>query len=296
VVKNAWNFIAPAWIVALAFAVPAFRGHSWCWGICGLALVLSAFCAWFFRNPARRIPADPAALVSPADGKVIAIEPIEDPWLGKGVEIRIFLNIFNVHVQRSPFTTHAKVEDTRYIAGKFLAASVPKASLENEQHWFRISSLGRKAQVKQIAGLIARRIVPWSKPGDELAPGALIGLIQFGSQVDLGVSPEAQILVKVGDKVVGGETVLARLAPKALAAPVSAEVSGGNAPQTGASAARLRGRPRKRSVEAVAAPAPRRGRPPKRSVEAVAAPAPRRGRPPKGAAKVKSAAKKRARA
>jgi len=135
---------------------------------------------------------------------------VEDAWLGKGVEIRIFLNVFNVHVQRSPFTGEALVEGTRYFAGKFLAASVPKASLENEQHWFRISAGKRKVVVKQIAGLIARRILPWARPGDALKGGQLIGLIQFGSQVDLGVTPDAQVLVKVGDHVVGGETLLAR--------------------------------------------------------------------------------------
>lgn len=213
-VKNAWNFILPAWMLAAAGAMLSLRGHLWGCALATLALIFSAFCAWFFRNPARRIPQDPDALVSPADGKVIAIEPIEDPWLGKGVEIRIFLNIFNVHVQRSPFTTAALVEGTRYFSGKFLAASVPKASLENEQHWFRLSSGKHKVVVKQIAGLIARRILPWSRPGETLVGGQLIGLIQFGSQVDLGLTRDASILAKVGDVVVGGETVLARYGKK----------------------------------------------------------------------------------
>jgi phosphatidylserine decarboxylase len=175
-----------------------------------LTIVFAGFCAYFFRSPQRSIPSDPDILVSPADGRVIAVEPVEDAWLGKGVEIRIFLNVFNVHVQRSPFTTPAQVEGTRYFAGKFLNAGVPKASVENEQHWFRLASAKRRVVVKQIAGLIARRILPWARPGDALAPGQLIGLIQFGSQVDLIVSPDAAVLVKVGDKVVGGESVLVR--------------------------------------------------------------------------------------
>lgn len=212
-VKNAWNFIALAWVFALGFGFEVFQGHLWCGPPAGLALLFSAFCAWFFRSPRRRIPSDPDALISPADGRVIAVEACEDPWLGKGVEIRIFLNVFNVHVQRSPFTTDALVEGTRYFGGKFLAASAPKASLENEQHWFRLSSGGRKVVVKQIAGLIARRILPWARPGDSLKGGQLIGLIQFGSQVDLSVTRDAEVLVSVGDKVVGGETVLARYAP-----------------------------------------------------------------------------------
>ena len=214
-VKNAWNFILPALLLAVAGAIFSFKGHLWGCVLSSLAVVFGLFCAYFFRNPERKIPSDPDVLVSPADGRVIAIEPVQDAWLGKGVEIRIFLNVFNVHVQRSPFTVASQVDGTRYFAGKFLAASVPKASLENEQHWFRLSAGRRKVVVKQIAGLIARRIIPWARPADRLAPGQLIGLIQFGSQVDLGVTPEVEILAKVGDVVVGGETVLARYKAKA---------------------------------------------------------------------------------
>ena len=212
-VKNAWNFILPAWILAACACLWAGCGHPWAWGLAGLLLTFSAFCGWFFRSPQRRIPTDPDALISPADGRVIAIEPMDDPWLGRGVEIRIFLSVFNVHVQRSPFTTPALVEGTRYFAGKFLAASVPKASLDNEQHWFRLSSGGRKVVVKQIAGLIARRIIPWVRPGEKLEGGQLIGLIQFGSQVDLLVAKGTKINARVGDTVVAGETILAAFAP-----------------------------------------------------------------------------------
>jgi phosphatidylserine decarboxylase len=209
-VKNAWNFIVPALLIGAAFGVLGMDGYPCAWAVTGLTIVFAGFCAYFFRSPQRSIPSDPDILVSPADGRVIAVEPVEDAWLGKGVEIRIFLNVFNVHVQRSPFTTPAQVEGTRYFAGKFLNAGVPKASVENEQHWFRLASAKRRVVVKQIAGLIARRILPWARPGDALAPGQLIGLIQFGSQVDLIVSPDAAVLVKVGDKVVGGESVLVR--------------------------------------------------------------------------------------
>lgn len=209
-VKSAWNFILPAWFLAALGALLAWRGQIWGCALASLALVLSAFFAWFFRDPSRQIPQDPDALVSPADGRVIAIEPIVDPWLGRGVEIRIVLSLFNVHLQRSPFTTGALVEGTRYFGGKFLAASAPKASLQNEQHWIRLSSGKRKAVVKQIAGLLTRRIIPWTRPGESLEGGQRIGLIQFGSQVDLGLSNTARILCKVGDSVVAGETVLAR--------------------------------------------------------------------------------------
>ena len=208
-VKNAWNFILPVWILA-AVCLWSAQCRSWGWACAVLLLIFSAFCAWFFRSPQRQIPSDPDILISPADGKIIAIEPMDDPWLGKGIEIRIFLNVFNVHVQRSPFSTPALVEGTRYFAGKFLAASVPKASLENEQHWFRISAGKRRVVVKQIAGLIARRIIPWARPADKLEAGQLIGLIQFGSQVDLLMPDGVRVECQVGDIVVGGESVLAR--------------------------------------------------------------------------------------
>ncbi len=213
-VKNAWNFIIPFLVLAVSFFLLGGRDGSSQLGwtvAAGLCLALVCFCAWFFRDPIRRIPSDPQLIVSPADGKVIAIEMLDDPYVGKAIEIRIFLNVFNVHVQRSPFTTAAKVEATRYFAGKFLAASVPKASLENEQHHFRmLAKGGRRAVIKQIAGLIARRILPWAKSGDVVPGGALIGLIQFGSQVDLVLPRKCKIEVSIGDKVVGGETVLGR--------------------------------------------------------------------------------------
>jgi len=121
------------------------------------------------------------------------------------------VNVFNVHVQRNPFTVPTHVEGTRYFAGKFLAASVPKASLENEQHWIRLRSVdGAQIIVKQIAGLIARRIVSWVRPEDLVQGGQHIGLIQFGSQVDLLIPRSWSVKVKIGDKVCGGETVMAQ--------------------------------------------------------------------------------------
>src|SRR5882724_4102448 len=116
-VKNAWNFILPAWILAVFSAWHGGCGSCWGVSLAVLFLVFSAFCAWFFRSPQRAIPTDPNVLVAPADGRIIAIEPLDDPWLGRGVEIRIFLNVFDVHVQRNPFTTPTLVEGTRYFAG-----------------------------------------------------------------------------------------------------------------------------------------------------------------------------------
>ena len=210
-VKSGWNFILP--LTALG-AVFLWQSRVCChvplqvlgW----ICLAKAAFCVNFFRDPKRHIPHGPELIVSPADGKVIAIENLEDPHVGKATEIRVFLNIFNVHVQRSPFTVAASIEGTRYFGGKFLAASVPKASLENEQHWIRMRSVdGAPVLVKQIAGLIARRIVSWVRPGDTVQGGQHIGLIQFGSQVDLVIPRAWAVKVKIGDHVAGGETVLA---------------------------------------------------------------------------------------
>lgn len=204
-VKTAWNFLAPLLLLALLFG---FKGWGWAAGLC---VTLAVFCAYFFRNPRRKIPGDPRLLVSPADGKVIAVEAVNDPFVGPGMEIRIFLNIFDVHVQRSPLTVPCRVDSTRYYAGKFLAAGVSKASLVNEQHWIRLVGVkGLKVVVKQIAGLIARRIVPWVSSGDELVPGQHLGLIQFGSQVDLVVPRSFRVEVKPGRRVRGGETIVAR--------------------------------------------------------------------------------------
>lgn len=210
--KTAWNFIIPFLLVAAAFAFQAARLDSaGMWAVAGCSAALAVFCANFFRNPERIIPADAGLLVSPADGRVLAVEDVDDPYVGKAKEVRVFLNVFNVHVQRSPFTTASTVESTRFYAGKFLAASLPKASLENEQHWIRLKdSLGGKVVVKQIAGLIARRILSWVRPGDKLEPGQLVGLIQFGSQVDLVVPRQWEVLVSRGDKVKGGETPMVR--------------------------------------------------------------------------------------
>ena len=228
-VKSGWNFIVPLSVLGAVFLR---QSHLCChlplqvlgWTCLALAL----FCVNFFRDPQRQIPQDPSLIVSPADGKVIAIEAVEDPYIGQATEIRIFLNVFNVHVQRSPFTVPARIEGTRYFAGKFLAASVAKASLENEQHWIRMRSVdGAPVLVKQIAGLVARRIVSWVKPGDSVQGGQHLGLIQFGSQVDLVIPRSWAVKVQMGDKVAGGESILARR-PSHQASSGKASKAGGS--------------------------------------------------------------------
>ena len=213
--KEGLKFVLPTLVLA---------GVSlWCSGGEGaenwwiyLALISMAFCLFFanfFRDPFRQIPADPGLMVSPADGRVVAIQDIRDPFVGKATEVRVFLNIFDVHLQRSPFTVSSKVKKLRYHPGVFLNAADEKASLKNEQNWIEMEGPGRtKVVVKQIAGLLARRILCWVKENSEIRPGHRLGMIQFGSQVDLVFPARHECLVKVGQKVLGGETPMVRLA------------------------------------------------------------------------------------
>lgn len=171
--------------------------------------LLTFFCLWFFRDPKRDVPQGEGILVSPADGKIVDISSVqEDRFLNKpAIKVSIFLNVFNVHVNRIP--VDGKVTDVFYNAGRFFAANVPKASLENEQNAILVETIqGKRIVCIQIAGLIARRIVCWIKKGDNLDRGERFGLIRFGSRVDLFLPPETEIQVSMGDMVIGGETIL----------------------------------------------------------------------------------------
>lgn len=181
--------------------------------------LLGAFCAWFFRDPERALPIGPVAL-SPADGRVVAVAPEAD----RCTRISIFLNIFDVHVNRSPIT--GIITDVIYKPGKFLVASRGAASAENEQNILTIrADDGTKVVVKQIAGLIARRIVCSKKKGDSVQAGERIGMIKFGSRVDVIFGPEWRVEVSPGSHVSAGSSVLARRAGEiALAIPVAASI------------------------------------------------------------------------
>ncbi len=165
--------------------------------------VLAAFCLYFFRDPERPIPEGPVA-VSPADGKVVAVAA-DAPGLTR---VSIFLNIFDVHVNRSPIAgSIAKVE---YRKGSFLVASREEASLANEQNTVTVEGDGTRVVFKQIAGLIARRIVFRKRPGDRVALGERVGLIKFGSRVDVLFGPEWEIAVQRGERVAAGSSIIAR--------------------------------------------------------------------------------------
>jgi phosphatidylserine decarboxylase len=164
--------------------------------------ILAAFVCYFFRNPDRVIPDAANLVVSPADGKIVKISTKPD---GEQT-ISIFLSIFNVHVNRSPIS--GELESIEYKRGKFKVAYDEEASRVNEQNILTISGQGIRIVVKQVAGLIARRVICWKKVGHPMRRGELIGLIRFGSRVDVVLPGHVRILVKIGDHVQGGSSVL----------------------------------------------------------------------------------------
>lgn len=174
--------------------------------------LLMIFTVWFFRNPERVIPQDPLAVVSPADGKVIIVDRIfEDRFLkADTVKVSIFMNVFNVHVNRIPFS--GKVLGVFYNPGKFISANLDKASIENEQNAVLLETAnGKRIVFNQIAGLIARRIVCYLKEGDVVEKGKRFGMIRFGSRLDVYLPVECRINVKVGDKVKAGSSIIGYL-------------------------------------------------------------------------------------
>ena len=173
------------------------------------AAILTVFVSWFFRNPPRVIPQGPGLVVSPGDGKVLAVEQDFEPRYLKerAVRISIFLNVFDVHINRIP--CEGIIEDVQYQPGLFLVASKPQATLKNEQNAVMIrTAKGTKVLCVQVAGLIARRIVWWVNPKDRAVRGERYGLIRFGSRMDTYLPLDTAIKVAVGDRVKGGESIL----------------------------------------------------------------------------------------
>jgi len=183
-----------AWLTAWPYSVPL--------------LLLSAFFLWFFRDPERQITTLPGAVVSPGDGKVTDVSIVTSGGISRN-RISIFLSVFDVHVNRSPIA--GVIREVRYQRGKFLNAMGAHSAEENEQNIVTVEGEGRTVIFKQIAGLIARRIVFNLKVGDPVARGERVGLIKFGSRVDVLFDRDAAIEVKPGDRVKGGATILALL-------------------------------------------------------------------------------------
>jgi phosphatidylserine decarboxylase len=171
---------------------------------------LAAFMAYFFRDPERHAPDDALAVIAPADGRVMVAGPAEPDVSPPGAwqQVSIFLSPLDVHVNRAPYG--GRLTRVEYQAGKFLAAYRSESALENERTELEIVGNGHTVIFRQLVGVLARRIVCRVEPGEELRAGERFGLMKFGSRMDVFVGPEARLLVKVGDSVRGGETVLAR--------------------------------------------------------------------------------------
>ena len=194
------------------------------WAI--IPVMLAAFFMWFFRDPERAIPADPGAVVSPGDGKVTEIAAVVVNGTPRK-RISIFLNVFDVHVNRSPIA--GTIREVRYQKGQFLNAMNAASAEHNEQNTVTVEGDGQTVVFKQIAGLLARRIVFTKNTGDRVERGERIGLIKFGSRVDVLFETSADVNVKVGDRVKGGESILAFLVrePRELAGAAASRTQQG---------------------------------------------------------------------
>jgi len=200
-IKEAYRFALPL----LGMGLVCFY-LRWPWPA-GVLIFLGLFVFYFFRDPKRAIPSDPGIVVSPADGRIVQI--VDEPLDSRpGRRISIFLSVWNVHVQRAPVA--GQIAGVVYRPGRFYGAFRSAASQQNEQNIISIRTAGGTLVFKQIAGAIARRVICWKREGDAVALGERVGIIRFGSRVDVWLPGEAQILIKRGQKVKGGESILAK--------------------------------------------------------------------------------------
>jgi phosphatidylserine decarboxylase len=196
---------------ALKFGTPPLAGgivagsFGWTW-LAAILIAAAVFVFFFFRDPERAVPADPAAVVSPADGRVL--EVIDEPFDGRpGRRVSIFLSLWDVHVNRAPVA--GQIAQVEYRPGKFHAAMQERARRENEQNVIRLETARGPVVVKQIAGLIARRVLLWKQQGSSIERGERLGMIRFGSRVEMWLPGEAQVRVRPGEHVRGGASVVA---------------------------------------------------------------------------------------
>ena len=204
-VREGYSFGLPPFLIGLGLLIV---GRGWVFGAGIVILLLGLFVSSFFRNPERTIPTEAGVIVAPADGRVVVVKD-EDYGGRHGKRVSIFLAVWNVHVNRAPAAgTITKLE---YRPGKFLAAWDERTSLENEQNVFTQATEHGEIVYKQIAGWVARRCIAWKKAGDTVERGERIGLVRFGSRMDVWLPGEPEIAVKVGQNVKGGSSVLARM-------------------------------------------------------------------------------------
>ena len=205
IIKEGYGFIAAAFLLALVvgYALSPYAAV--------VPTVLAGFFMFFFRNPSREIPTDSSLVVSPADGKVMDIVPVEsdDFVADPGMKVIIFLSVFNVHINRSPIEGQIKCQ--QYTCGRFRPAYKDTVGYENERHMIGIENENLQVTVTQIAGILARRIVSWVTLDDVLDKGERYGLIRFGSCTEIVMPKNVAVQVKKGDKVVGGETIIGRV-------------------------------------------------------------------------------------
>lgn len=204
IAREGWPFLFGSLLIAL---LASTRG-----GILELlAWIVVLFVLQFFRDPAREIPEDAGAVLSPADGRIVAVERVTDPYVQReAIKVSVFMNVFNVHSNRSP--VDGVVQQVWYFPGKFVNADLAKASTENERNavWLKTAE-GVDITSVQVAGLIARRILCYVKAGDTLSRGQRYGFIRFGSRVDVYLPLDANVKVSIGDKVSATTTILAIL-------------------------------------------------------------------------------------
>lgn len=202
-VKDGYPYV----VIPLALAIyPPFVGY---WYVAVPLLLIAAFMAYFFRDPERIGPGEPDVIVSPADGRVTRVSPVIPEANDSPNVVSIFLSPLDVHVNRAPIA--GKITDITFTSGRFLMATKEAASLVNEQNALTLEGKDATLVCKQIAGVLARRIVCWKKVGDDVARGERFGMIKFSSRTDLILPHNVSISVKVGDKVRGGESIIGRL-------------------------------------------------------------------------------------
>ncbi|MCY0858259.1 phosphatidylserine decarboxylase [Cupriavidus sp. D39] len=206
IAREGWPFLAGAFVISLLVQVSA--GFWW-----ALPLwIITLFVLQFFRDPPRPIPAQPNAVLAPADGRIVVVEKTMDPFAGReALKISVFMNVFNVHSNR--VSVDGKVEKVEYFPGKFVNADLDKASLENERNAvvIRRAADGKVVTLVQVAGLVARRILCYTRVGETLSRGQRYGFIRFGSRVDVYLPVDARPRVTIGEKVSATSTILAEL-------------------------------------------------------------------------------------
>lgn len=207
--RDAYTFIVPLVILSVVcLLLGSLISPVFVWAA-GILFFLAVFVAFFFRDPEREISTDEKTVVSPADGLIVVLKPVDPQNEQAGTLISIFLSIFDVHVNRSPLA--GTITSYDYRPGKFLVATAQRASVENEQTVITVENRFAKVVFKQIAGLIARRIVFWKKVGETIKLGERVGYIKFGSRVDVILPPQVKVMVKKGQRAKGGVTILGKI-------------------------------------------------------------------------------------